>query len=143
MPIEIKIKGIEKLDSAEKYYKSAEGILHNLLVKASNKFAVDAQKNIRENYLSGPRPEKLGVVTGRLRSSIVFNVEDAEEIMIRFGSNVEYAAIHEFSGNAGPGHKVYIKARPYMRPGIMDKLPQFKTDLAEILKRVADGKPNG
>lgn len=48
-------------------------------------------------YLSGPRPEVLDVRTTRLRQSIVTEVEvDGNNIIGRIGSNVPYAAFHEF-----------------------------------------------
>lgn len=55
---------------------------------------------IQKNRLSGPRPTVLGVKTGRLRSSIaVFNFKsDRNQHLIRIGTNVEYAPIHEFGG---------------------------------------------
>ena len=49
------------------------------------------------NYMSGPRPSVLDVVTGRFRQSIVTEVEvDNNEITGRIGSNLPYAAYHEF-----------------------------------------------
>lgn len=49
--------------------------------------------------------------TGRLASSIVTDY-DAASVVI--GSNVEYARIHQFGGQAGRGRKVEIEARPYL-----------------------------
>jgi phage gpG-like protein len=58
---------------------------------------------IMNNRLSGPRPEFLGVVSNRLRSSIG-NAHKADGIWdynkdtytLKIGTNVEYAAVHEF-----------------------------------------------
>jgi phage gpG-like protein len=48
-------------------------------------------------YLTGPRPERLEVVTSRLRGSIQSEVEVSNNAIIgRMGSNVPYAAYHEF-----------------------------------------------
>ncbi len=57
--------------------------------------------------------------TGNLLRSIKSVVEDDEAIV---GSTVEYAAIHEFGGNAGRGRRVHIPARPYLRPAAEENL---------------------
>lgn len=49
--------------------------------------------------------------SGRLASSISTDFDSTHAII---GSNVEYAAIHQFGGMAGPGRKVEIEARPYL-----------------------------
>lgn len=54
--------------------------------------------------------------TGRLRDSIQHVVRgDGVDI----GSNLVYAAIHQFGGKAGKGHAVTLSARPYL--GIDDR----------------------
>ena len=51
--------------------------------------------------------------TGRLRGSITHDVAaDGREVLV--GSNVVYAAIHQFGGQAGRGRKVTLPARPYL-----------------------------
>lgn len=49
--------------------------------------------------------------SGRLRDSITVRATDNE---VTIGSNLPYAAIHQFGGMAGRGHKVRIPARPYL-----------------------------
>ncbi len=49
--------------------------------------------------------------TGRLAASITARY-DADSATV--GTNVLYAAIHQFGGQAGRGHKVTIPARPYL-----------------------------
>jgi phage virion morphogenesis protein len=83
--------------------------------------------SIQKNFEKGGRPEgwirlskatvakkrrdiKL-VDTGRLKNSI--NVRASSDRVV-VGTNVVYAAIHHFGGQAGRGHKVKIPARPYM-----------------------------
>lgn len=68
----------------------------------------------------------LNVRTNRLRgswaSSEALNVSQRGETIIgTIGSNVVYAAIHEFGGMAGRGRKVKIPARPYARPSLEEK----------------------
>lgn len=56
--------------------------------------------HVRNDYLKGPRPEKLGVRSDRLWKSIRRNdaSADGNTITSSIGTNVEYAAIHEFGG---------------------------------------------
>ena len=49
--------------------------------------------------------------TARLASSVDFEVSGNT---LRVGTNVEYAAIHQFGGNAGRGRKTLIKPRPFL-----------------------------
>ncbi len=51
----------------------------------------------QREFLSGPRPAKLDVRTARLRNSIATSVTVGKERIVgRIGSNVKYAAVHEF-----------------------------------------------
>lgn len=85
--LSLAIKGLESftpriLDAAARGLK--DGLLH-------------AAGVAQRNYLSGPRPTVLGVVSGRLRGSIDVAVEnDGIQVRGRIGSNVPYAARHEF-----------------------------------------------
>lgn len=61
-------------------------------------------------YLSGPRPKRLDVVTTRLRSSIATSVQrSGRGIVGRIGSNVKYARYHEF------GMKGVVHVREHIR----------------------------
>jgi phage gpG-like protein len=65
---------------------------------------------IQREYLQGPRPERLGEVTTRLRGSINYRVdEEAERIVGRVGTNVKYAAYHEY------GFRGTVNVRPHAR----------------------------
>jgi phage virion morphogenesis protein len=85
--------------------------------------------SIQKNFEEGGRPQgwiklspatvgkkrkgagKILVDSGRLKNSIkVQAFSDRVEV----GTNVIYAAIHHFGGQAGRGGKVRIPARPYM-----------------------------
>ena len=50
--------------------------------------------------------------TGRLKASIAYLVLDREELLV--GTNVTYAAIHQFGGQAGRAKKTTLPARPYL-----------------------------
>lgn len=49
---------------------------------------------------------------GHLRDSITYNAADPD--FVEVGSNLVYAAIHQFGGKAGRGRKVRLPARPYL-----------------------------
>lgn len=64
---------------------------------------------------SGGRKAKGGprvlIRTGRLKNSISATVSgDA----VKVGTSVIYAAIHQFGGTCGAGHKVVMPARPFL-----------------------------
>ena len=137
------------------------------LFKTADEWGADTVGHIQEGYLSGPRGEKLGVVTGRLRSSIRHRVrEDSSTLSVSFGTDVPYGPIHEMGGKTPPrviqpkdkggvlsfligGRRVFAKsvthpgsnipARPFMRPGITDTLGGFKETIALFLREAANG----
>ena len=54
----------------------------------------------QRSFLRGPRPQKLGVVTGRLFGSITSRVDhEADRIVGAIGTNVFYGGFHEFGFN--------------------------------------------
>ena len=70
---------------------------------------------VKKNRLTGPRPQFLGVVSGRLRSSITAGVpeKNGNEYTQKIGTNVKYGPFHEFGTKRLP-------ARPFLRPAIQD-----------------------
>jgi len=74
----------------------------------------------REDYLSGPRPTKLGVVSGDLRRSVQDRVKG--DNLVEVGTNLEYGRKWEL-GEGRP-------ARPFLAPALKDS----KGELIEILK---------
>ena len=75
------------------------------------------------DYLRGPRPELLGVVTGKLMQSITYKVYSDYAIV---GTNLPYAAIHEYGG-AIPGGR--MPARPYVKPSMSDLFESGRAQL--------------
>lgn len=49
------------------------------------------------------------------------------------GSVADYAAIHEFGGLTGKGHKVHIPARPFLRPSLEESKEQIKEEVKKAL----------
>lgn len=68
------------------------------VIARSLKKALEAVSGVsQKEYLSGPRPGRLGTVTTRLRNSIATKVSDSgKEFVGRIGTNVKYGAYHEF-----------------------------------------------
>lgn len=69
--------------------------------------------------------------TGVLRGSIA--VHDVTATTVTVGTNLIYAAIHQFGGKAGRGRKVSIPARPFL-PG--NPLPEaLRGDILAAIRR--------
>lgn len=82
---------------------------------------------VAQNFKQGGRPEWLALKyrsgiplndTGALRQSID-ELSDNDTALV--GTNMVYAAIHQFSGWAGRNRKVYIPARPFLQLTNQDK----------------------
>ncbi len=136
------------------------------LGRLANEWGLQVVGHIKENYLSNRSKTTLGVVTGRLRSSIRYRTtEDSSRIEIAFGTDVPYGPIHEYGGRtparvimprkAGgvisfligsrrvfarkvnhPGSQ--MPKRSFMRPGIKDKFQPLKQTVIGFLKEAAN-----
>ncbi len=100
-----------------------------------------------------PGAGDLHVRTGNLRAGIGHEVDKRGMLSVaRVGASAKYAAIHEYGGtirakNGGyltfPGRdgglvrvkQVRIPARPYLRPAIMDHLPDIEKTFAAHMGR--------
>ena len=115
--IQAKISGLEKLAM-----KLRPQVRDNVIKSSLTKGAFYLQNWIQRRRLTGPRPGFLGVVSGRLRASI--SVQTAQKsgnnYVAKIGTNVVYAAIHEFGGRTGRGKGFMMKPRPFMQPAIDD-----------------------
>lgn len=164
MPIDLRVEGGEELVRVGRLSGKLADFVTDGVVKESGRFGLDAVARAKKDYLSGPRPDKLGVVTGRLRSSVAGRVNrDGPDVEVEIGTNVEYAAVHElgFRGTINvPAHvrvvnkvfgrsvpattasvrahsrRVNLDARPFIRPAIADAIPAFEASLENMLRRV-------
>ena len=82
---------------------------------------------VAQNFKQGGRPEWLALKyrsgiplndTGAMRQSID-ELSDNDTALV--GTNMVYAAIHQFGGWAGRNRKVYIPARPFLQLTNQDK----------------------
>lgn len=78
-------------------FAGASDRLHDRMRGAVQRLAIEIQASVKDSKLSG---QVLHVRTGTLRRSINQRVdEDAGNITGVVGTNVRYAAIHEYGGN--------------------------------------------
>ena len=144
MIIAITVKGMENLPQKMRRFRMG------ILARVASMLKLIGQEvagNAREDYLSGPRPEKLGTVTGQLRTSTVYKVMGNRVVI---GSNLKYARIHEFGGVIKAKNspflvfkigkqwisvkQVTIPARPFLRPALADS----KGAALSIIQRLAN-----
>ena len=87
------------------------------------------ERTSKRNYLSGARPEKLGVVTGRLRNSIKTRVfKRYNKFVGEIGTNVIYGRTHEEGLGSMP-------KRPFLQPALADNIDNItKTIETAIIK---------
>ena len=115
MSMEVNPKDLERLMKKLDYQKRDDVIRESLYQSV-----IYLSGWIKDRRLSGPRPQFLGVDTGRLRASITGS--RTEKIMdtyqAKVGTNVVYGRIHEFGGPIRGGQ---MPARPFMRPAVADK----------------------
>lgn len=72
-----------------------------------------SDSTLKQREKAGKSGKKLQV-DGILKGSIAGYTEATGAGLMVDGSNMEYAAIHNFGGKAGKGHKVLIPARTFM-----------------------------
>jgi phage gpG-like protein len=118
-----------------RYPKLPDSLL-DVIEKSFKQKMLEAERISKKDYLSGPRPRKLGVVTGRLRNSIKISVKQINDSLKgTIGTNVKYAPVHEFGGRTGRNKSVRMPKRPFLQPALEDILPSLEKAIEkEILK---------
>jgi len=102
-----------------------------------------AASTIKQREQRRKWPGQILQVSGTLARSIV-TASDERTAMVGVGAEVRHAAIHQFGGQAGRGHKASIPARPYL-PLINARLqPEAEAAILKLgeehLRKVALGK---
>lgn len=137
--LDVEIRGVANLAKTAQDLVQARARVRELLSKASQDFANDATTDVKEKFLSGGQ-DHLKVRTGRLRSSIRYLLaEQASELTVTFGSDVPYAAIHEFGGRT-PAHDIRPRKRRFLRfvsPNYSGTVRRTKS--GKLARRQADG----
>ena len=137
----------EWIEFVEKFEEITKG-LPEVHVIAMRKSMEKARRIITTQYLTGPRPEKLGVVTGRLRSSIHWKIKRLSKSVIEgsIGTNVFYAKLHEEGfvsrnkNGQGSSIRVVKEKRPFLKPGIEDAYPFMYKYFEKAGLQLMDGK---
>jgi len=104
------------------------------LKTALTKGAVEIVGHTQKSRLSGPKMPRgtsggfsgstLQPHTNRLRGSVTKNIDvSSDRVLARIiaGTNLSYAAIHEYGGTTGRNHSVKMPERPYLRPSVEEK----------------------
>jgi len=90
-----------------------------------------AASTIAQREKQNKWPGQLLQVSGTLARSIVTH-SDERSAMVGVGEEVRHAAIHQFGGQAGRGHKAHIPARPYL-PLLGGRLqPETQASILEL-----------
>lgn len=168
MPISIRIEGLESLDKTAQGIQTGAASLKERFLYAAVNFGNEAVARSKKDYLSGPRPQRLGRVSGRLASSITSQVTySGNDIDTTVGTRVEYGPRWElgfigrervrahirtvnkvFGRSVRPrtvfvksfSRKIDIKPRPFIRPAVEDALPAFEARIRELLSGAALGR---
>jgi len=149
----ISIEGFRKLLRKLDASKKDSVIKFSLFQGAQHLAAWSKQKR-----LSGARPRILGVVSGRLRSSISASRTEhtGDQYIARIGTNVKYGKVHELGFKGTVGVKSFIRRgkdgthlvrshtrnmnmpkRPFLKPAIEDR--GNRTEVLKILMENING----
>ena len=111
-PLKFEITGLDKIRNA------LEGAPHSIRV-AANRVADEEAPKIVERA-----KEIVPVRTGRLRNSIYWRKTGF--LGFEVGATMFYATFVEFGTR-------YIRARPYLRPAMQEKLPEIREALKDAI----------
>jgi phage gpG-like protein len=95
----------------------------------------------------GPNSTVLASRTGNLMNSVLQSIQttvESDGLKISIGSNLPYAAVHEYGGFAGrrgpfkkkDGKRPYLPARPYLQPAINDLQQALPALVEQALQQV-------
>ena len=98
----------------------------------------------QREFLSGPRPDKLDVRTTRLRQSMTCAVETTSDgIRGMIGSNVLYAAFHEFGFSGVQNVSSFTRVIGQVSKGGLEVDTRSKRKYSESRKRGAERQKSG
>jgi len=150
MRIAIVVKGLEK--APDKLRRFRMGIMAR--TQAMLAAIGETVRSISvDDYLSGPRPQKLGRVSGDLArkgTGVDFKVQGSRVVI---GTNLRYGKVHEKgatifprsaknlvfqlrSGEWRASKRVVIPARPFLSPAVIDAIPETKSIIARHANEV-------
>jgi phage gpG-like protein len=136
----VQIIGLDRFEQLAKGIFDSQKNLHELLMRDVRIYGQILERQAKEKHLSGPTTDhSLSVQTGRLRASIRALIEEnGDNAEIRFGTDVPYAAIHEFGGTFGKGGTSVMPRRSFLQSSIDETYPDFETRVTNTLAYFAD-----
>lgn len=134
----IEVRGLDKLTFA--FGGGIAARVRAELRRTVDKLAVELQTEVKQNWLTGPRPLRLGVDTGTLRRSVnIKRVDTPMEVSSKVGTNVFYGAAWE-RGNVKDWRGKVQPARPFMEPAYQKLRAHIETTLkASVMAAVKRG----
>lgn len=91
------------------------------------------QASVLQVHSIAVKPGYAPFKTGTLRRSITFVVQESQsKVWGAVGSNLVYAAIHEFGGFTGRNQSVYIKPRRYLGRAVDESRADIKRRFQNI-----------
>ncbi len=112
------------------------------LVSGATQRFVDEEDPQGKKWTPSQRAEREGgktlTDTARLLRSLDY-AATSDNVMVGAGSNVKYASIHHFGGQAGRGQKTTIPARPYIGVSRVD-MEEVRAILSDFLAGALRGK---
>ena len=137
MSVETEIRGVEALAAVLKNPRQAmDEIGRHLVASTLRRFETERRPDGKP-WLRSARALAEGRRTltrsGRLRRSIT-HVVAPDGHAVEVGSDVAYAAIHQFGGRAGRGGKATLPARPYLGIDARDRAA-----IRRIVRRAIEG----
>ena len=120
---------ISKLERAQREFT-------NDLRKTLNTQMINAEKISKQEFLNGPRPTRLGVISGTLIRSVRGRVEKKGDSYVgTLSASTPYASAHEWGAMVGKGRKVKLPARPYLQPALQRIIEPLKASLKKLFDR--------
>lgn len=122
----------KKVGNLSPIMREIAGIMHDAVEENFEKQGRPRWKPLRPSTIEARKkkgywPGKILQQRGRLAASISRKYDNNSA---RVGTNLEYAAIHQFGGLAGRGHKAKIPARPFLKLTRQDM-----SDIKEVLRK--------
>lgn len=154
MSVEIQaaILGSEELSAT---LSAMDARLRDRVRGAVQRTAFELQRKVKADYLTGPRPQRLGVVTGTLRRSInVQSLDTEDQIAASVGTNVWYGRLWElgFTRHGGRTTKsprsggsvrtltnIPVLPRPFLQPALADVRDSFHKRLETAIWKAVGG----
>lgn len=114
-------KLVARMDTASRIAVTKGG---NLVKKnIQGQLSIDSHRRDERTASAPGTPPSL--VSGALRRSISVQLELGTDAKATIGPTIIYGRIQELGGTTGYGHHSRLPSRPYVRPGLMESMPEL------------------